>query len=189
MEPKSRPVQRAARVASLALALALSACAGIATQKTLPPMAATPSGTAVAQPKPDLYTSGQPAVGDWRAFADAGVRTVVNLRTSAEMKGRDERAEVEAAGMRYLELPIDGAAAIDAEHARALSALLRAQPGPVLLHCASGNRVGGLLALAAAQDGMPAEDALALGRSAGMKSTEGRVREALGVPSEVQTAP
>ncbi|MFZ5635680.1 MAG: beta-lactamase hydrolase domain-containing protein [Pseudomonadota bacterium] len=189
MESKPRLIPRGAWVANLVFALALTACAGVAAQKALPPMAATPSGTVVAQPKPDLYTSGQPAAGDWRAFADAGVRTVVNLRTAAEMKGRDERAEVEAAGMRYLELPIDGAAAIDAEHARALSALLRAEPGPVLLHCASGNRVGGLLALAAAQDGMSAEDALTLGRSAGMKSTEGRVREALGVPSAVQTSP
>lgn len=167
----------------------LSACAGAPPRETSLPLTATPSGVAVAQPRPMLYTSGQPAAGDWQALADAGVRAVINLRTSKEMQGRDERAEVEAAGMRYYELPIDGAAAVNPENARALSRLLISRRGHVLLHCASGNRVGGLLALAAAQDGMPVEDALALGRSAGMKSTESQVREALGVPSTVLTSP
>lgn len=147
-------------------------------------MTTMPSGAAVMQPKTALYTSGQPAAGDWSALADAGVRTVITLRTSAEMQGRDERAEVEAAGMRYVALPIDGAAAVTPDNARRLAELLRAQRGPVLLHCASGNRVGGLLALAAAQEGLSAEEALAYGRSAGMKSTEAKVREVLGVATE-----
>lgn len=167
-----------------AIVLALSACAGAPAREPARPLASTPSGVALSQPQPKLYTSGQPAAGDWQALADAGVRTVINLRTAKEMQGRDERAEVEAAGMRYLELPIDGAAAVNADNARTLSQLLGAQRGQVLLHCASGNRVGGLLALVAAQDGMPAEDALALGRRAGMKSTESKVREVLGVPTE-----
>jgi uncharacterized protein (TIGR01244 family) len=172
-----------------AIALALSACAAAPARETAPSLTATPSGVAMSQPRPQLYTSGQPAAGDWQALADAGVRTVINLRTEKEMQGRDERAEVEAAGMRYIALPIDGAAAVNADNARALSQLLDAQRGQVLLHCASGNRVGGLLALAAAQAGMPAEEALALGRRAGMKSTESQVRETLGVPPAALTAP
>lgn len=175
-------------LASVVLATALVACAGHGA-RALPSMAATPAGTSVKQPTPQLYVTGQPAEADWRAFADAGVGTVINLRTPGEMKGRDERAEVAAAGMRYLELPIDGGAAVTPENARRLGELLRDARGPVLLHCASGNRVGGLLALLKAGEGMPAEQALAFGRSAGMTSTEGKVRDTLGVAPAAQSAP
>lgn len=178
-----------ARLFALAvLALLLAACAGHAT-RALPTMTATPAGTAVKQPAPQLYVAGQPAEADWRAFADAGVATVINLRAAGEMKGRDERAEVAAAGMRYLELPIDGAGAVTPENARRLGELLGGARGPVLLHCASGNRAGGLLALLKAGEGLPAEQALDFGRSAGMTSTEGKVREALGIAPAAQAAP
>ena len=148
-----------------------------------------PAGTAVLQPQPQWYVSGQPAEGDWRTFADAGVTTVINLRTATEMKGRDERAEVTASGLRYLELPIDGASAMTPDNARRLGELLRDARGPVLLHCGSGNRAGGLLALMKAGEGMPAEQALAFGRSAGMKSTEAKVREAPGAAPAALSAP
>lgn len=174
--------------ATALLATALAACAGHAT-RALPAMTATPAGTSVKQPAPQLYVTGQPAEADWRAFADAGVGTVINLRTASEMKGRDERAEVAAAGMRYLELPIDGAAAMTTENARRLGELLRDARGPVLVHCGSGNRVGGLLALLKAGEGMPAEQALDFGRSAGMTSTEAKVRDTLGVAPAAQTVP
>ena len=190
MNPVSSRVSRGSvRVLSVAaLALLLAACAGHATH-ALPSMTATPAGTAVKQPASQLYVAGQPAEADWRAFADAGVGTVINLRTAGEMKGRDARAEVAAAGMRYLELPIDGAAALTPDNARRLGELLRDARGPVLVHCASGNRVGGLLALLKAGEGMPAEQALDFGRSAGMTSSEGKVREVLGVPPAAQAAP
>jgi uncharacterized protein (TIGR01244 family) len=175
-------------LAAASLAVLLAACAGL-TSRALPTMAATPAGTPVLQPAPQLYVTGQPAAADWRAFADAGVGTVINLRTAGEMQGRDEHEEVAASGMRYLELPIDGAGAVTPDNARRLGELLREAQGPVLLHCASGNRVGGLLALMKAGEGMPADEALAFGRSAGMKSTEARVRETLGVAPAAQAAP
>jgi uncharacterized protein (TIGR01244 family) len=99
------------------------------------------------------------------------------------MRGRDEAAEVRAAGMRYVAIPVAGADGIDEANARRLGEALRAADGPVLVHCASGNRAGGLLALLAAREGMPAEQALALGRAAGMTGTEARVRAALAVPA------
>ena len=50
----------------------------------------------------------------------------------------------------------------------------------MLVHCASGNRVGGLLALMQARSGgMTTEQALEFGRKAGMVGTEARVRELL----------
>jgi len=55
----------------------------------------------------------------------------------------------------------------------------------VLVHCASANRAGALLALAAAQHGaMTPVDALAFGRAAGLSSPvlEADVRARLGLP-------
>lgn len=140
---------------------------------------ATTSGVALLRPREGLVVAGQPATGDWTALAASGIRTVINLRPQAELQGRDERAEVAAAGMRYVELPVSGPADITQENAEALSRLLAQADGPVLVHCASGNRVGGLLAVAMVQSGMPVSAALDFGRSAGMKSIEGRTREVI----------
>ena len=131
-------------------------------------------------PRPDLLTGGQPEAGAWAGLAAHGVTTVINLRPDKELAGRDEAGEVAAAGMRYHQIPVDGAAGLSLDKARELRSLLQDAKGPVLVHCASGNRAGGLLALMAARDeGLPAEQALALGRDAGMTSTEARVTELL----------
>lgn len=141
---------------------------------------ATPSGMELLSPRPGLYSAGQPAPGDWSTIAARGVGTVINMRTADEMDGRDEAAEVRAAGMDYLELPIDGAGAVTAENARVLARMLEGIEGPVLVHCASANRSGGLLALMAArEEGMDDAQALAFGRDAGMRGTEERVRTVL----------
>ncbi len=141
--------------------------------------AATPSGVELRRPQPTLYTAGQPASDDWPAIAQGGVGTVINLRTPGEMKDRDERAEVEAAGMRYVALPIAGHEGVTGDNAKALADLIDAAHGSVLVHCASGNRAGGLLALALAAQGMPAAAALETGRAAGMTSTETQVKQVL----------
>lgn len=175
-----------------AASLALSACASNGVEPAsaaaeVPTAQATdamPLSVALHAPRSGLYAAGQPAATDWAAIAARGVTTVINLRPPAEMQGRDEAAEVRAAGMEYRELPVDGAAGITPESARRLAGLLAAAPGPVLVHCSSSNRVGGMLAVMQAQAGMPAQQALEFGRAAGMKSTETRVRELLGVPAE-----
>lgn len=167
--------------------LAMAACAHAPAEKAARPATDAPvaaTSVELRQPRPGLYTAGQPAQGDWQAIAARGVTTVVNLRTPKEMEGRDEAAEVQAAGMRYVSIPVAGADGIDDANALRLRDALRGASGPVLLHCHSGNRAGGLLAVMAAHDeAMPAEQALALGRAAGMTSTEARVRDVLQVPA------
>ncbi len=133
-------------------------------------------------PIADVDTAGQPAAGDWTLLAAHGIQTVVDLRAPQELVGRDEAAEVAAAGLEYRRLPIAGAGDLTLENADALAAILKASDGPVLVHCASANRAGGLLALMARQQGMAPEQALALGRKAGMRSTEQRVRQVMGLP-------
>lgn len=137
------------------------------------------------RPRPDLLSGGQPGPDDWAALRAAGVTRVVNLRTADEMAGRDAEAEARAAGLDYVSLPVDGAAGVTAAKAQALWQGLESDAdGVTLVHCASGNRVGALLALGAAQSGaMAPGDALAFGRAAGLSGLEGRVRGLLGLPA------
>lgn len=145
--------------------------------------AATPLAAHVphlAQPSTGLYTGGQPDDGAWERLKAQGVTMVVNLRSDEEMHGSDEAERVGAAGMTYVHLPVAGAADVDAAHAARLHRILANASGKVLVHCASGNRVGALLAIdAAARRGLDVGAALAYGRSAGLTSLEPRVREVL----------
>ena len=60
---------------------------------------------------------------------------------------------------------------------------LQGAPGKVLVHCSTGNRAGALMALAAHAQGLPAADALALGKAAGLTGLEPAVRGKLGLPA------
>lgn len=147
---------------------------------TCMPLAA--HATDFTQPQPGLHTGGQPSQEDLARLKAEGVRTVIDLRGPQEDRGYDEAAEAQRLGLAYLVLPIAGKDDVTPENAKALGDLLRAQDGDVLLHCASGNRVGALLALDAAARGIPREEALELGRKAGLKSLEPVVVERLGKP-------
>ena len=163
----------------LGLALSVGGCAHAPAEVAAAPEPAV----TLREPLPGLYTAGQPEATDWQAIRAKGVRTVVNLRTPGELQGRDEAAEVRAAGMRYVQIPVAGADGITPDNARALhAALAPAHGGGVLVHCASGNRAGALLGLEQAEfDGASKDDALALGRKAGMTSTEAKLRQVLGI--------
>jgi uncharacterized protein (TIGR01244 family) len=155
--------------------------AGLASVLLRAALAATASATEFAELRPGLHTGAQPTREDLAEFSRQGVRTVIDLRTDEEDRGFDEATEVERRGMRYVRLPIGGADDLTAENATALKKTLDQSGDGVLLHCASGNRVGALLALMAAQheSATPAE-ALDFGRRAGLKSLEPAVAEKLG---------
>lgn len=132
------------------------------------------------QPRPQLLTGGQPEPEAWPALAEAGVGTVVNLRPAAEMPGRDEAREVRAAGLTYINVPIDGPDKLAPNQVAALWQALESAEGAVLVHCGTGNRCGALLALAEAwHRGRSPDEALAFGRQAGLVGLEPAVRNLL----------
>ena len=135
------------------------------------------------QPRPGLHTGGQPSAEQLAMLSQQGVHTVIDLRGEAENRGYDEAAAARHLGLTYVALPIAGADAITPANAAALRALLDEHGDGVLLHCASGNRVGALLALDGLHAGLPREQALALGRKAGLKSLEPAVVEKMDVAS------
>lgn len=170
----------------IAGALAATGATSTAAHDARSEAAAAPATTAtpLRTPRAGLLTGAQPGAGEWNVLAAGGVTTVINLRPDAEMAGRDEAGEVRAAGLRYASLPVAGPADITVENARELKRLIDAADGTVIVHCASGNRVGALLALAAADSGeMTPDEAIAFGRTAGLTGAEPRVREVLAQPA------
>ncbi len=117
----------------------------------------------------DVAAAGQPSREALEGLARRGFRTVVNLRREDEDGIKDERAIVEAQGIRYVHVPIS-AASLSREDVEAVAKVL-ADPssGPVLLHCATASRVGAVWSLIEAGRGVPLEDAIGEGRKAGLK--------------------
>ena len=121
------------------------------------------------------YACGQPTPAHLAELQREGVRTVINLRAPDEATDYDEAAEAARLGLRYLALPIRGAADLVPERVRQFGQMLdeARQLGGVLIHCASSNRVGAMVALDERLNrGRSLEDALVHGRAAGLKSLE-----------------
>ncbi|HEY5667209.1 MAG TPA: sulfur transferase domain-containing protein [Gammaproteobacteria bacterium] len=123
-----------------------------------------------AEPLPGIVTAGQPDAAELAELAEKGFVTVIDLRGEGEDRGFAEPAVVEDLGMSYISLPISGGESITYENAAALDAILNAADGPVLLHCASGNRAGALLSLRQRLIGDDAETALGIGLAGGLSS-------------------
>ncbi len=131
-----------------------------------------------ANPWRNMLSAGQPNQEQLRAAKEAGYSAVIDLRCEGEFTDFDEPAEVASLGMKYLRIPVNGAAGITESNAKALSAALAEAAGtPVLCHCGTGNRVGALVALGQWLEGADRETALAEGRKAGMIGLEPHLRQ------------
>lgn len=164
-------------LAAMALG-ALSASAGV-------PQAVEPAVVpAYRLIRPGLAVAGQPTPEALTKLGAMGFRTVVNLRSEKEGPA-DERAVVEAQGLRYVSIPMMPDTFSLAEVEAVEKILDDPSAAPVLLHCASSNRVGGTWAVIQARKGRSLEEAEAAGRAAGMHSPqmEAAVRRVLGVPA------
>jgi uncharacterized protein (TIGR01244 family) len=126
-----------------------------------------------------ITAAGQPSAAALETAAKSGYRSVIDLRAPSEDRGFDERATVEGLKMSYVNLPVDGAGGVSYANAGALDKLLATLPKPILLHCASGNRVGALLALRANADGVDDAAALELGVANGLGSLKSVVEQKL----------
>lgn len=132
-------------------------------------------------PLPNVVTAGQPSQQQLAALPDAGIRHVINLRPPEEDAGFDEAATLKSLGLTYTVIPVAGPADLSLASATALDqALAEAGEEGVLVHCASSNRVGALLALRAAWlHGADESAALALGASGGLTKMQPMVETLL----------
>ena len=171
-------------------ALVVVACLAPALAAAGPPESVDPGQIpAYRLVRPDLAAAGQPSPRALAELKAMGFKTVINLRTVPEGPA-DERALVESQGLRYVQVPLtpDSFSLADAEAVQKV--LDDPAAGPVLLHCASSNRVGGVWAVLQARQGKPFEEAEAAGRAAGLKSATmvAAVRRVLGLPPDPASA-
>lgn len=121
----------------------------------------------------DIYLGSQPKAEDFAQARKDGIRTVINLRHAAELTDFNEQQVVEAEGLAYVNIPWSGAneltdAIFDSARAQFTSA-----PRPMLVHCASANRVGAVwIPYRVLDAGVTWDAALVEAKTIGLKSPE-----------------
>ncbi|MBI5758292.1 MAG: protein tyrosine phosphatase family protein [Planctomycetales bacterium] len=119
----------------------------------------------------NLYLAGQPQAEDFQLAKEQGIKTVLNLRKKEELTW-DEEAAVKKLGLTYINLPFASPAELkDEVFDQARKVLRDKERQPLLLHCASANRVGAIwLAHRVLDDKVPYEQALDEARKVGLKA-------------------
>ena len=141
-----------------------------------PPLVPSPNARVT---KTGLLIGGQPSLDQLKAIREAGYHTVITLRTDSEPGDEGEPAAVERLGMKFVSIPVAGAAGLTEENARALAKALGVQDAlPAVVHCKSGQRVSALLGLKAfVVDRVSAAAAIDLAKSLGLTKLEAALRE------------
>jgi len=95
----------------------------------------------------NVYRGGQPASGGVQRLKELGVRTIVNLRYERDLID-SEAAEAEAAGLRYVNVPMVGLnRPTEGQVARILALIDDPVNRPVFIHCKAGSdRTGAMVA-------------------------------------------
>lgn len=142
------------------------------------PTNATLAGAAAALtngacPLPDVASAGQPRAEHFRRLADAGYRTVIDLRAPDEPRGFDEASLAREAGLAYENIPVTPDTLGDAQFDRLRALLKDPATRPAVVHCASANRVGALLIpYLLLDDGRTPDEAIAIAERVGLRSPE-----------------
>ncbi len=116
----------------------------------------------------------QPTEAALEQYAAEGGTMVIDLRTHTDADGApfDEPAKVTALGMDYSPVPMSPGSFSSAD-VKLFVVAMREARGPVLVHCGSSNRVGGMwAAYLALEKGWETEAAMEAGRAAGMRSPD-----------------
>lgn len=182
--------------ACLAGLLAFAACGGPAPEaRPEAPISAAPTVSLAdierlgvpnpSMPIEHLLAAGQPTEEQMAALIQLGYTNFVSLREPGETgAGWEETRVMDMGDISFSRIPVTGAEGLTRANVEALDRVLdEAGAKNTVLYCGSGNRVGGLLALRAYWlEGATAEEALALGRDAGLRSLEPAVADLLAQP-------
>lgn len=118
--------------------------------------------------RPGIATSGPLKEGAISELKSLGFATIVDLRSADE--GTDvEKKAVEAAGLRYLNIPVTIMVPSDEQVAEFARIVEDATYFPLLIHCGSANRVGAMWALYLVHHGMLVSIAVEEGQTIGLQ--------------------
>jgi len=124
-----------------------------------------------------IYRGAQPSQASWPSLAKLGVKTVIDLRRETEHSIADERRAVEAAGMKYVNFPMNGFDTPTSSQMHKVLALMEGSD-PVFVHCKQGrDRTGTVIATwRMAREQWPNARALAEAQECGMHWFEGGMK-------------
>lgn len=170
-------------MAASALGLVLSGCAlfggcqsherGEAQPTMAEPVSGWEDVKAMSRDGRYMFAS-QPTEGAIDRFAREGGAMVIDLRThqGGDAPAFDEKLRVESQGMRYVHVPMSPKT-FSSEDVERFARAIEQADGPVLVHCGTSNRVGGMWAAYLARfQGVAEEDAIRAGKAAGMRSED-----------------
>lgn len=122
-------------------------------------------------PEKGLLFGGQLTPEQVDALAKAGYKRILDLRRPEEDRGFDEADRASAAGIEYRNLVFSQQALEEGELLDEFARLIEDSERPVAVHCASGNRVGGLYyAYLVAKQGLDPAEARQRAESNGLRS-------------------
>jgi protein tyrosine/serine phosphatase len=144
----SRSVQRSAWFAVVTGLLLVTAVVARASDRTAKSDAERPSVAIdnFGKVNEHIYRGGQPKGDNYRELAAIGVKTVLDLRADND---RDARRLAEAAGLKYINLPLEPKEYPGPDAAsRFLEIVNNPENGVVYVHCAGGrHRTGSMIAV------------------------------------------
>jgi uncharacterized protein (TIGR01244 family) len=122
------------------------------------------------RPAGTIAFSGQPAEETFKKLKEAGYKTILNLRPADELSF-DEKKVVEELGMTYVNIPITTFSITDEKVSQFTKVVGDSANKPLLIHCGSSNRVGGLWYIyRALTDKVPEEESLEEATAFGLRS-------------------
>ena len=123
-------------------------------------------------------TGGEPDAEALSALQAAGFECLISLRGVGESPY--DGAYFESHGFQFQHLPVSGPGDLVGDFAERFDQALKACEGKAVVFCATGNRVGAAFAIRAHNmDGHNLEDAVEIGKAAGLTRLEGFVRQYL----------
>jgi len=92
----------------------------------------------------DVHIGAQPRPEHYAKFAAAGIKVVLNLRTPEEHRAAEEEAQVQAAGLKYINIPMKYTEPKTENVDEFLRVMDDAANRPIYIHCTTTIRVAAL---------------------------------------------
>jgi uncharacterized protein (TIGR01244 family) len=122
------------------------------------------------QVTPEFCTGGQPRIEHFVKLKADGVKTVLNLRQPTEHRAEEEQQAVEAAGLKYFNIPVNYQNPSDADVDQFLRITDDPANRPMFIHCTAAIRVGAFWMIRRVlRDGMTIDAALEEARKVGFR--------------------
>jgi uncharacterized protein (TIGR01244 family) len=131
---------------------------------------------------PFIATSGRVNGAGILELKSLGFKTILDLRTAPEGTAEEQNKAI-TAGLNYYNIPISRAEPKQDQIRKFASLVENRNNYPMLVHCASANRVGAMWTLYRVSKGIAFKHAVQEGRTIGLKpKRENQVRKMLGEP-------